>query len=100
MPAAIQRAQRRKHATSHGSLRHLNGLGSTRKGIGEEPSRTIMYWFVYLDNVHIGAVIAADEQEAFQRAEEKFGPYWGILEVVARNVKHATMNDRVQAGIV
>jgi hypothetical protein len=54
-----------------------------------------MYWYVYLDKQCIGFVVAADAHQAFERAEAKFGPYWGLLEVAPRADKTVNSNNRV-----
>ena len=46
-----------------------------------------MLWFVYWDSHYVGTVIAADETQARARADEKFGPIWGLVEVKPRERK-------------
>ena len=48
-----------------------------------------MRFFIYWDGHYIGTVIAATEAEARVRAEEKFGPIWGPIEVQPRKRKRS-----------
>jgi hypothetical protein len=40
-------------------------------------------------------VVASDAAQAFDRAEVKFGPYWGLLEVQPRADMKVNSNNRV-----
>lgn len=42
-----------------------------------------MLYFVYVDNVFIGTVVASSEVEALELAEKKF-PVWGLFTVKPR----------------
>ena len=51
-----------------------------------------MLFFVFRDGHYVGTVIAADEAEARERAEEKFGPSWGLVEIKPRLPKRVHKN--------
>ncbi len=48
-----------------------------------------MLFWIYWDGHYVGTVIAADEADARLRAEEKFGPIWGLVEVRSRQKTRA-----------
>lgn len=42
----------------------------------------MMYFYIYWDGHFVGTVVARTIEDARLRAEEKFGPIWGFVEVL------------------